>query len=165
MSPALNDAVEVETSAPTQLQVTGHVTALATVAIQSRVNGVLEKVYFQEGEEVREGDLIFSIDPRPFQAVLNLAKADLERDKAMLRFEQNKARWNAELFRQGIIPRNICNLSCTNADALAAAIVADEAALDIARTQRSFCDIHSPINGRTGTIKVGSFLVERVRIC
>ena len=60
-------AVAVETNVPVQLHAIGHVTALSTVSVQSRVDGVLEKVHFRQGQAVKEGDLIFTIDPRPFR--------------------------------------------------------------------------------------------------
>jgi membrane fusion protein, multidrug efflux system len=149
-------AVALETNVPVQLQATGRVTAPATANVQSRVDGVLEKVLFQEGEAVKQGSLIFTIDPRPFQAALNQARSGLERDKAMMCYEQIHARCNAKLYHQGIIPRDDWNPGCADTDALARAVATDEATVAHARLQRSFCDIRSPINGRTGIVKVNA---------
>lgn len=143
-------AVAEATNVPVQVQATGQVKALATAAVQSQVDGVLERVCFQEGDEVKKGSLLFSIDPLLFQAALKEAMADMERDKAMTRCEEIKARRNAELANQGTVP------SCANPVGLAAAVAADEAAVQHAQLQRSFCDIRSPINGRTGLVTVNA---------
>jgi membrane fusion protein, multidrug efflux system len=149
-------AVAVRTNVPVQLVAIGHVTAFSTVAVQSRVDGVLEKVHFQQGEAVKAGRLLFTIDPRPFQAALNQAKASLEKDKALARYAEIDARRNAELFHQGIIPQDTNDQTRANADALEATVMADEAAVENAELQLSFCFIHSPINGRVGTLNVNA---------
>lgn len=146
----------VRTNVPIQLQAIGHVTAFSTVAVQSRVDGVLERVYFQQGETVKQGSLIFTIDPRPFQAALNQAKANLERDKALSQYAEIEARRNADLFRQGIIPQDTSDQTRANADALEATVAADEAAVTNAQLQLSFCSIRSPINGRVGVLNVNA---------
>jgi multidrug efflux system membrane fusion protein len=148
--------VAVETNVPVQLHSIGHVAAFSTVAVQSRVDGVLEGVHFQQGETVKQGSLIFSIDPRPFQAALDQAKANLEKDKALARYAEIDARRNAELFRQGIIPQDTNDQSRANADAAEATVAADDAAVENAQLQLSFCSIRSPITGRVGTLYVNA---------
>jgi multidrug efflux system membrane fusion protein len=83
-------AVAAKTNVPIQLPATGHMTALTTVVVRSRVDGFLEKVHFQEGDEVKKGSLLFSVDPLLFEAGLRQAKASLERDKAMARYAEIK---------------------------------------------------------------------------
>jgi membrane fusion protein, multidrug efflux system len=149
-------AVAVRTNVPVQLHAIGHVAAFSTVAVQSRVDGVLERVYFQQGKTVKQGSLIFTIDPRPFQAALNQAKANLERDRALARYAEIEARRNADLLRQGIIPQDTSDQTRANADALEATVSGDEAAVTNAQLQLSFCSIRSPINGRVGVLNVNA---------
>jgi multidrug efflux system membrane fusion protein len=146
---------------PLALQATGQVEAMATATVRCPVDGILEKVCFQEGDEVTKGSLIFSIDPRQFQDVLDQAEAILERDQARLLSEQIQAHWQAELLQEGIIPRNDCREDCSNAEALVTAIANDEAALASAKLRRSFCDIRSPITGRTGVVSAQASVCVR----
>ena len=153
--PAVTVAVAVATNVPVRLQASGQVTAPATAAIQSPVAGMLEQVHFREGDEVAAGSLLFTIDPRPFQAELTQAVAELQRDKTLVRCARSKARWNAELMRQGIIPKNVWNPDGDTAGDLAA-VTSDEASVARARRQLAGCDIRAPISGRTGLVKVST---------
>jgi multidrug efflux system membrane fusion protein len=154
-APVVTVVIAAEAKAPILLKSTGHVTTPANANVTSGVNGVLEKVYFQEGDEVEKGRLMFSIDPRLYQSALNLAMASLERDQAMAHWEDIKVRSNIELPHQGILG-NTFTPNGANANGLAVAALADQAAVDNARLQRACCDIYAPINGRTGMVKVNA---------
>jgi membrane fusion protein, multidrug efflux system len=149
-------ATAAETNVPVQLQATGYVMAPAAATVVSWVDGVLEKVCFQEGDEVKKGELLFLIDPRQFDAALDQGMANLERDKALKQWAEIKERWNTKLSHQGIISCNACYPGWVNTDSLAATVEADEAAVANARLQRACCDICSPINGRTGMVKINA---------
>src|SRR5512139_2676377 len=73
-------AVSAIRTVPVQIRVIGNVEAYSSVSIKSQVNGLLEKVHFREGEDVRKGDPLFTIDSRPFEAALRQARAALARD-------------------------------------------------------------------------------------
>jgi len=130
------------------------VVSISTVSIQSRVDGTLDKVHFREGDRVRQDDLIYTIDPRPFQAALNQARANLEKDLALQRNAETEARRNRELLQSNILSREVYEQSESAAEALQATAVADRAAIENAELQVSYCFIRSPVNGRTGPLQV-----------
>jgi multidrug efflux system membrane fusion protein len=147
-------AVAALTNVPFRLEAIGHVTAYSSVAVRSQVDGILESAHFQQGALVRQGDLIFTIDPRPFQAALAQAKANLKRDEALAKYVEFDAQRNSNLVSQGIVAQETNVQSQAAAEAAEATVAADRAAVDNARLQLSFCSIRSPINGRAGTLDV-----------
>lgn len=149
-------AAALRTNVPVQLRAIGHVTPFSTVSVESRVDGILQQVHFEQGGFVKEESLLFTIDPRPFQAALNQAKANLERDKANARYAELEVERNGTLFRERIIPQDTLDQSRASADAAKATVAADQAAVETAELQLSFCFIHSPVNGRAGTLKVNA---------
>ena len=111
--------------------------AYSTVAVKSRIAGQLFKVSFQEGQDVRKGDLLFTIDPRPFEGALKQAEANLARDQFQAKnAEADAARYEA-LFKQGIIARQQFEQFRSSADALRAQTAADEAAIRTAPSSSS----------------------------
>jgi multidrug efflux system membrane fusion protein len=170
----------VSRDVPLDVQVIGNVEAFSTVSVKSRVTGPIEKINFTEGDFVRKGDRLASIDNAPFtsavnQAEANLARekaqllqarANLSRDEAQLRFLTSQAARFADLFKQGVISKDVAEQHQASADvttqAVAAAraaiasveasIQASEAALKTARIQLGYTVVNSPVEGRTGTI-------------
>jgi len=147
-------SVSMRKTVPVQLRIIGSVEALATVSIKSQVNGMLEKVHFQEGDDVRRGELLFTIDSRPFEAVLRQAKAALSRDIAQEKFARDQARRYGGLLKDGIVTQDQYEQLRTNADALAESVRADRATVDNAAVMLGYCFIRSPIDGRTGNLMV-----------
>jgi len=139
---------------PVQLSGIGTVRAYSTVTVKSRVAGGLAQVGFQQGDEVRVGELIFLIDPRPFQLALEQARANLERDQALLIKAQADFRRSQDLLTNNIIAQADFDQSRASVDALNATLVADRAAVTNAQVQLGYCSIKSPINGRIGTLLV-----------
>lgn len=139
---------------PVQLRVIGTVEALSTVSIKSQVNGMLEEVHFREGEDVGRGTLLFTIDSRPFAAVLRQAKAALARDIAQEKYARDQARRYAALLEEGIVTQDQYEQLRSNAEALAETVRAGRAAVDTAAVMLGYCSIHSPIDGRTGNLMV-----------
>lgn len=139
---------------PVQVTAIGNVEAYSTVTVQTLVNGEIQKAYFREGQDVKKGDLLFSIDPRPFQAALSQAEANLARDKAQFQYAKTEAHQYTELKKEGIVSQIQYQQYTSNADALEAAVRADQAAVENAKIQLSYCSIYSPINGRTGSLLV-----------
>lgn len=175
-------ATASQKNVPVEVQVIGNVEAYTTISVKAQVTGQLTTVAFHEGDFVKKGDQLFSIDPRPLEAALNQAQANLSKDEAALgQFQANMARdaasakyaeaqanRYAELFKSGIISRDQSEQLRANADAVAQAVVADRAAIESAkasigasqatvenaRVQLGFTRITSPITGRTGNLTV-----------
>jgi len=139
---------------PVQLRIIGSVEAYSTVSIKSQVNGMLEEAHFREGEDVRRGKLLFTLDSRPFVAALRQAKAALARDIAQEKYAREQARRYAALLKDGIVTQAQYDQLRANAEALAETVQADRAAVDNAAVMVGYCSIRSPIDGRTGNLMV-----------
>jgi len=167
---------------PVEIQVIGNVEAYSTIAVKAQVGGILTKVDFKEGDYVKNGDLLFTIDPRPLKAQLAQAVATLSKDEALLRqAEANLARdlaqekyaaaqagRYAKLATEGVISAEQSDQMRTNADATGQAVSADRAAIESAkaeivamqatiendRVMLGYTEIRSPIDGRTGNLNV-----------
>lgn len=139
---------------PVELRNVGNVEAFATVTIRSQITGQITKIHFREGQEVKAGDLLFTIDPRPSEGALKQAQADLKRDQAQLvsvRLEFERAK---KLLENGIGSRDDYDKAEAAFHALEATIMSDEAAVSRAKLQVEFTSIRSPIDGRTGNLMV-----------
>jgi multidrug efflux system membrane fusion protein len=169
-------------SVPTDLRVVGTVEASSIVQVKSQVAGELVKVAFTEGQNVSKGDLLFQIDPRPFQDALRQAEAAVTRDRAQIaqseaalardaaqaRFNESDAARYAELQKEGLasksqsdqsktgadVAREAARVSQANIDSARAALAADVAAVAASKLNLDYCDIHAPISGRTGNLLV-----------
>ena len=139
---------------PMQLTGIGTVHAYSTVTVKSRVPGALARVGFKQGDEVHAGELIFLIDPRPYQSALKQSQANLQRDQALLEKAQADFRRDHDLFTNNILSSSDFDQSRASVDSLKATILADEAAVNTSEVQLSFCSIKSPITGRIGTLLV-----------
>jgi membrane fusion protein, multidrug efflux system len=139
---------------PLTVKAIGTVEAFASVSVKSRAGGELKRVHFQEGQEVKKGDLLLTIDPRPYEAVLKEAQAKLARNRALLKKAQDDAQRYGRLIKDELISREQYDQVMANAQALAATVQADEAAVEQARLQVGYCFIHSPVSGRTGSILI-----------
>ena len=139
--------------APILLPAIGTVEASEVVEIKTRVTGLLRETHFEEGQDVRRNDPLFSLDSRDLEAALRSATADLDRYRARLaKAEEDKRRYDG-LMRQGIISKDQQETTATALSALQAEIRAAEAAVEAARVELSFAEIRSPINGRTGVLQ------------
>ena len=165
--PTASGAAEVESEAvpvtvaaavrkpfPVALTVIGNVEAYSTVAIKSRVDGEILSAGFKEGQTVHKGDLLFSIDPRPFEAALRQAEANLSRDKAQLEGAKLDLDRYSKLAKSGFGTQQKYEESQTAVDALQATIQADQAAIETAKLNLSYTEIRAPIEGRTGSVLI-----------
>lgn len=132
----------------------GTVVPVSTVNVVPQVTGQLISAPFQEGQIVHEGDLLFQIDPKPFQAALAQALATLAKDRANLVSAQNDAHRYVALFAQNAASAQQRDTAVATAKADAATVEADKAAIDAARINLGYTAIHSPINGKTGPILI-----------
>jgi len=172
----------VQRTVPVEIEIIGNVEAYSTIGVKAQVGGELVKVYFQEGDTVKKGDLLFNIDRRPFDAAvsqveanmardnaqLSQARANLGRDIAALKYSQAQAVRYENLWKQGIISQNQAEQYTSDADARneavkadqaaiqssQAAIEADKAMLETTKIQLSYTTLRSPIDGRTGNLMV-----------
>ena len=167
---------------PIQIRQIGSVEPVAVIAVKSQINGELNKVFFQEGQEVKKGDQLFEIDPRPYQQALDQAQANLQKDVALVsQAEANLARDRAQaanaklqakryagLEAEGVISKDQNDSYQTTsqvqdeavrADQAAitsaqASVVSDRSAIETAKLNLSYCYIRSPIDGRAGSLLV-----------
>ena len=147
-------ATVVARDVPLQLQAIGNVEPLATVTIKAQVSGLLTGVHFKDGDFVKKGQLLFTIDKAPFVADLRRAEGTLAKDQA----QAENARVDAErmdgLVRAGVISRQQYEATLANANALKAAVAADKAEVETSKINLEYTTIYSPITGRTGTVAV-----------
>ena len=155
-------AAAVQKDVPVQLTAIGNVEAYSTVDINSRIGGQLVRVHFKEGQDVNKGDILFTIDPRPYEAALRQSEANMVRDTAQMDNARQQDRRYQELLKKGYVSQADYDQMRTNADALEATVSADKAAVENARLQLTYCFIYSPVTGRTGNLFVhqGSMIKE-----
>jgi len=132
----------------------GTMVASSTVQVTARVQGTIEAANFREGQFVRKGDLLFQIDPKPYQAAVAQALAGLLRDEALLKNAIRDRQRYLRLFAQSAISSQQRDTSATNADALTQTVAMDRAALDMAQLNLDYTQIRSPIDGKTGPLLV-----------
>jgi len=147
-------AVARNVDMPVRIGALGTVTARSTVTVKARVDGLLQKVNFREGDLVRAGQVLAQIDPAPFEVVLQQAQGQLERDRAQLQNAQN----DLQRYRNLLAQDSIAAQQVDNQEALVrqyeATLVSDRAAVEAARLNLSYCRITAPTNGRVGLRQV-----------
>jgi len=141
-----------EKTVPVELKAIGNVEAYSTVSIKSRLAGQLVQVNFQEGQDVKEGELLFVIDPRPYEAALKQSEANLARDRALATKAKTDAGRYAELIRKQFVSQQDYDQAKATAESLAATVNADQVAVQNAKLNLSYCYIKAPITGRTGSL-------------
>jgi membrane fusion protein, multidrug efflux system len=137
-----------------RLHAIGNVEAIDTVAVRPQVGGQIVAVHFREGTDVRAGDALFTIDPRPYEAALHQSEATLARDEANARNARLEAQRSESLFEQGVLSREQYDALHNTAEALDATVRAERAGVESARLDLAYCDIRSPIDGRAGSLLV-----------
>jgi membrane fusion protein, multidrug efflux system len=175
-------AVASQKDVPIQIKTIGNVEALSTVAVRSQIEGVLQQVHFVPGRPIKKGDLLFTIDPRPLQAALAQAQANLTkaiaavsqaqaivaRDQATALNARIVANRNTKLVEQGVVSREEYDNAVSAAEAAEATVRADEsnvknlqaaakaeqANVDNAKVQLSYTGIRAPITGKTGNLAI-----------
>jgi len=167
---------------PVDIESIGNIEAYSTISVRSQVTGTLESALFHEGDFVKKGQRLFTIDARPFQAALDMAQANLVRDQALLaqaeanltrdastaEYQQLNAERQGQLTQRGILSKDTSEQAKAQADATASVVNADKAAVasaraqlvaqqgavDAAKVSLSYTVINSPLDGRTGNIAV-----------
>jgi multidrug efflux system membrane fusion protein len=144
----------VRKTVPVRLYAIGNVEAYTTVAVKARVDGQIVSVHFKEGDEVRQGMMLFEIDPRPFAAALRQAQANLLKDQALLDRANEQEKRYKDLLAKNFISPDAYEQVRTNAETAGAAVAADRAAVESARLSLDYCTIRSPITGYAGRIQI-----------
>ncbi len=147
-------AQAAQKAVPVTVPAVGTVEAVSTVEIRSQITAQLTAIHFVEGREVRRGDSLFSLDPRPFQAALQQAQAVLARDTASLQNAQVQQVRADTLSQRGLLARDQYDSQRASTAALAATVEADKAAIETARLNVQYTEIAAPITGRTGSLGV-----------
>jgi multidrug efflux system membrane fusion protein len=148
VSPVIQKPMAVE------LRAIGNVQAYSTVVVKSLVEGTLTQAYFKEGQEVKKGDLLFTIDPRPFEVQLKQAEANLARDRAQAENARQEADRYQDLLKKEYVSQEQYEQLRATAAAFEGTLLADQAAIDQAKLQLEYCSIRSPIDGVAGTLLV-----------
>ncbi len=172
----------IEKAMPVDIRVIGSVEAYTAIRVKAQVTGQLMKVQFRQGDDVKAGDPLFLIDPRPFDAaireaeagfakdtaLLRQAEANLRRDTAQEKYAQDQATRYQKLFSEGVMSKQQTEQFDSDANVRAEAVRADQAAiesaqaalkadtanLESAKLQRGYCEIRSPVDGRTGDLRI-----------
>src|SRR6476469_1300510 len=137
-------------SFPVELRAIGTGQAFKTVSIESQVAGIVKEVHYRQGQTIHQGNLLITLDKSPLLAALAQAEAALARDKAQAQLSQAELKRYSELDKQGIVSKQQYEQSLATSRATQATVQADEAAIQTAKIQLSYCSIYAPISGVAG---------------
>jgi multidrug efflux system membrane fusion protein len=147
---------------PFTLQANGMVEPMQTVAIEPQVGGIITKIFFKEGDDVREGQPLFEIDPRAYQAAYDQAEAVVARDRAQLASATSDVARYGALVEKNYVTSQQMEQVKTTATALNATLAADEALAQQAKLNLQYATIRAPISGRAGSLQVRVGYLARV---
>lgn len=147
-------AVARQQDVPIEIKTFGTMEAAESVTIKPMLSGELTKVAFREGQDVSEGALLFEIDPRPYQAALNKAHFSLARNRSIMENARKDYERYIQLAKEGMVSQEQAEGYRTRAETAAADVAADQAGVENAQTQLSYCTITAPISGRLGALVV-----------
>lgn len=151
--PVSYDVVQQRTM-PIYLTALGTVTSYNTVTVKSRVDGQITRINFREGQEVKEGQLLIEIDPRPYQAALAQAQGNLVRDEANAKFTNAEAQRYSQLYQAGVVSKESAQTQQSTAGQSTGTLAADQAAIDAAKVNLIYTRITAPISGVVGLRQV-----------
>jgi multidrug efflux system membrane fusion protein len=145
-------AQAVEKRMPMRLHAIGNVETIASVAVKARVDGQIIKVHVRDGQDVAAGDLLFQLDPKPYQSQLDQAQANLARDQAQLEYLKGQEQRYQELMNQNFVSKEGYAQVAANFRGAEASVKSNEAAVQHARVNLAYTTIRAPINGRVGKV-------------
>ena len=137
---------------PVQVRVIGNVDAYTMVGVKPQITGEIVGVHFTEGQDVKKGQLLFTLDQRPFEADLLRAQANLAQDEAKAKNAEAEHQRYSRLMEAGVVAKEQAEQMETNNNAMVATVKADRAQEEYARVQLIYTKIYSPIDGRTGNL-------------
>ncbi|MBI1819098.1 MAG: efflux RND transporter periplasmic adaptor subunit [Nitrospirae bacterium] len=144
----------IQKSVPVEIRAIGNGQAYSVVNVKAQVGGTLTRVSFKEGQFVKKGDLLFTLDSRPFEVQLKQVEANLARDRAQAENARREAIRYKELVTNGYVAQEQYEQIHANSETLDATVLADEAAVENAKLQLEYCFIRSSIDGITGNLLV-----------
>ncbi len=147
-------AIAASEDVPMEINAIGTVQPYSLVSVRSQITGPLMTVHIQEGQDVKAGDLLFSIDPRPWEVALNQAQANLKRDEAQMVSARLAFMRASNLFQSKIGSQADYDTAEANYQALQGSVLADHAAISNVQVSLGYTTIRSPIDGRTGNLNV-----------
>jgi membrane fusion protein, multidrug efflux system len=149
-------AKAITTNVPVQINPppVGHVMAYSSVTVHSQVGGILSEVHFKEGDEVKSNALLFIIDPRPTEAALDQAKANLQRDSGQLEYQKANHARDEKLFASKIISQDQLDTDSASLDAAAGTVASDKAAITNQLLNLEFTQIRAPFDGIAGGLQM-----------
>jgi len=147
-------ATAAQKTVPVEVRAIGTVEAYSTVTVKSQIDGALQKAYFTQGQDVKKGQLLYTIDRSPFEVALHQLEANLARDSAQAQNARVQSERYATLEQEGVVSKDQYDTFRTNATALDATVRADQAAIENAQINLGYCSIYSPMDGRTGSLLV-----------
>jgi multidrug efflux system membrane fusion protein len=155
-APAVPVLIGTVTTQPISVQIStfGTVQAFSSVAIKTQVTAIMTQAKFEKGQTLKKGQVIFQLDPRPFQAVLDQAKANLEKDKVMLGIYRLSLKRETDLHDHNSATQDEVDQAQATASAQEATIRADQAAIERAQVDLDNCTIDCPIDGKAGDLLV-----------
>ena len=155
-------AVATLKTIPVQMNAMGSVEAFQTISVRTQITAQIAKVFIKEGRDVKKGDLLLTLDCRTNEAALAQAQANLVRDKAQADYAREQSRRYADLIKKDYVAREQFDQILANAAALEATVKADDAIVESNRVQIQYCSIYSPIDGRTGMLKVNQGNIVKI---
>jgi multidrug efflux system membrane fusion protein len=147
-------ATAVQKDLPVQVKTIGKAEAYSTVFVKAQVGGEITRVDFREGQDVKKGNLLFSIDSRPYEIALKQATSLLEKDRALLKNAEGDVKRYKELVQKDYVTKEQYDQLIANSEVLVASVKADEASVADAKLQLERCQVRSPIDGRTGSLLI-----------
>ena len=147
-------ATVAEQDVALQVKAIGNVEYYSTVQVKALVGGQMLAAHFKEGQDVKKGALLFTIDPRPFEIALRQAEAALARDRVLAKNAEDDLNRYTELVQKDYVTQEAYEQLKANVEQFRATVKGDQAAVDNARLQLDYCTIRSPIDGRTGALIV-----------
>ncbi|MRR14781.1 efflux RND transporter periplasmic adaptor subunit, partial [archaeon] len=144
----------VKKQVPVRIKAIGTVEAYESISVRSQVTGIITKVHFREGQEVKKGDVLLELDNRSYKAVLKQAEANIARDRAQEAKAREDLKRYAMLLERDYVAREQYDQVKADLASLEATVKADDAAVESARVMLQYCTITSPITGRTGRLQV-----------
>jgi membrane fusion protein, multidrug efflux system len=163
-APLVTAALAKAQDVPRYLDEVGRNAAFETVTVTPQVGGRIIERHFKDGDNLKQGQLLFVIDPRPYKAQLDAAQATLAQNKAALEFARIQFQRDAEIVNTRAISREDYDTKKNAVDVAQAQVGAAEAAVETAKLNLEYCYIHSPINGRAGArlVDVGNVVAANV---
>jgi multidrug efflux system membrane fusion protein len=146
-------AQAVQRDVPIRLSAVGRVEAFETVSVKAQVAGQINAIHFHEGQEVHKGDLLFTLDARPYEATLHREEANLARDEVDARNAEKEHQRYSDLNRRKVVATDQYDTARATAESKAAQVQADRATVEMARLQAEYCRIVSPVDGVAGEVK------------